>query len=155
MIVTERLAPLVRPVVGLMGRSLSFKQSDQGTLVIGGGLQGVADLDRETSAVRLGILSRGARAATDLFPCVRNVRMVRAWAGLEAKTADLLPVVGPAVHAPGVFHAFGYSGHGFELVPVVGAVLADLVVRGATQRPIAALHARRLMAQPSALASVA
>ena len=38
MIVTERLAPLLKPVVSVVGRSLSFKQSGQGTLVIGGGL---------------------------------------------------------------------------------------------------------------------
>lgn len=146
MIVTERLAPLVKPVVSIMGRSLSFKQSDQGTLVIGGGLQGIADLDAESSSVRMGVLSKGARAATDVFPSVRDVRMVRVWSGLEAKTADLLPVVCPAVNAPGVFHAFGYSGHGFELVPVVGATLTDLITQGRTRRPIAALDARRLMA---------
>lgn len=149
MIVTERLAPLIKPVVSIMGRSLSFKQSDQGTIVIGGGLQGVPDLDDESSAVRLGVLSKGARAATDLFPCVRNVRMMRVWSGLEAKTADLLPVVGPAVNAPGVFHAFGYSGHGFELVPVVGATLADLIVHGSTRRAIGALSAQRLVVAPS------
>jgi sarcosine oxidase subunit beta len=149
MIVTERLAPMIKPVVSIMGRSLSFKQSDQGTLVIGGGLQGVPDLDGESTAVRLGVLSKGARAATDLFPCVRDVRMVRVWSGLEAKTADLLPVVGPAVNAPGVFHAFGYSGHGFELVPVVGATLADLIVNGSTRRAIGALNAQRLMVAPA------
>lgn len=149
MIVTERLAPMIKPVVSIMGRSLSFKQSDQGTLVIGGGLQGVPDLDGESTAVRLGVLSKGARAATDIFPCVRDVRMVRVWSGLEAKTADLVPVVGPAVNAPGVFHAFGYSGHGFELVPVVGATLADLIVNGSTRRAIGALNAQRLMVKPS------
>lgn len=145
MIVSERLAPMILPVVSLAGRALSFKQSDQGTLVIGGGLQGIPDLDRETSAVRLGLLSKGARAATDLFPGVRDVRIVRIWAGLEAKTADMLPVVGAAANAPGVFHAFGYSGHGFELVPVVGAALTDLILHGATRRPIGALDVRRLM----------
>ena len=152
MIVSERLAPMIKPVVSLMGRSLSFKQSDQGTLVIGGGLQGIPDLDRETSAVRLGVLSKGARAAIDLFPCVRDMRIVRVWAGLEAKTADMLPVVGAAVNAPGVFHAFGYSGHGFELVPVVGAALTDLIVHGATRRSIGALNARRLMVKTPTVA---
>lgn len=146
MMVSERVAPLVKPVVSVMGRALSFKQSDQGTLVIGGGLQGIPDLDKETSAVQLGVLAKGARAATDLFPGVRNVRLVRTWAGLEAKTPDLLPIIGPAVNAPGVFHAFGYSGHGFALVPVVGQVIADLVVKGSTQRAIGSLNARRLMA---------
>jgi sarcosine oxidase, subunit beta len=150
MIVSERVAPLIDPVVSCVGRPLSFKQSDQGTLVIGGGLQGIPNLDDETSAVRLGVLAQGARAATELFPCVRDIRIVRVWAGLEAKTADKLPVVGPSVNAPGVFHAFGYSGHGFELVPVVGAALADLVVTGSTQRAISALRAERLMTLPTA-----
>lgn len=145
MMVSERLRPFIKPVVSIMGRSLSFKQSDQGTLVIGGGLQGVPDLDRETSTVRMHVLSKGARAASDLFPAVKNVRIVRIWAGLEAKTDDMLPVVGPSPNAPGVIHAFGFSGHGFQLVPVVGAAIADLVRHGATERPIQNLDARRLM----------
>ena len=149
MMVSERLRPFIKPVVSIMGRSLSFKQSDQGTLVIGGGLQGVPDLDRETSTVRMRVLSKGARAASDLFPLVRNVRIVRIWAGLEAKTDDMLPVVGPSPNAPGVIHAFGFSGHGFQLVPVVGAAIADLVLHGATKRAIQNLDARRLM-QPDA-----
>jgi sarcosine oxidase subunit beta len=146
MMVSERLAPFIKPVVSIMGRSLSFKQSDQGTLVIGGGLQGVPDLDLETSTARMRVLSKGAHAATDLFPDVRNIRIVRVWAGLEAKTADMLPIVGPSPNAPGVFHAFGFSGHGFQLVPAVGAAIADLIVQGRTARAIAALDARRLMA---------
>ena len=145
MMVSERLRPFIKPVVSIMGRSLSFKQSDQGTLVIGGGLQGVPDLDRETSAVRMRVLSKGARAASDLFPMIKNVRIVRIWAGLEAKTDDMLPVVGPSPNAPGVIHAFGFSGHGFQLVPVVGAAIADLVRHGATGRAIQNLDARRLM----------
>ncbi|CAM3771961.1 NAD(P)/FAD-dependent oxidoreductase [Bordetella bronchialis] len=145
MMVSERLRPFIKPVVSIMGRSLSFKQSDQGTLVIGGGLQGIPDLDKETSTARMRVLAKGARASTDLFPAVRDIRIVRVWAGLEAKTDDLLPVVCPSPNAPGVFHAFGFSGHGFELVPVVGAAMADLVLRGQTARAIQNLDARRLM----------
>jgi sarcosine oxidase subunit beta len=150
MIVSERLAPMIKPVVSIVGRALSFKQSDQGTLVIGGGLQGIPDLDRETSTVRLGVLAKGARAATDVFPCVRDMRIVRVWAGLEAKTRDMIPVIGPSPNAPGVFHAFGFSGHGFQLVPVVGAAIADLIVQGSTRRAIGKLSAQRLMAGTAA-----
>ncbi len=145
MIVTERLQPLLAPVVSVVGRALSFKQSDRGTLVIGGGLQGSADIDAQKSTVNFVELAKGARAATDLFPAVRDVRITRAWAGMEAKTKDLLPVLGVSPHAPGVFHSFGYSGHGFELVPVAGAIICDLVLRGRTDRQIAAFAAERLM----------
>jgi len=147
--VSERLRPFIKPVVAIMGRSLSFKQSDQGTLVIGGGLQGIPDLDRETSTARMRVLAKGAHAATDLFPAVRDIRIVRVWAGLEAKTEDMLPVVGASPNAPGVLHAFGFSGHGFELVPVVGAALADLALRGQTARAIGNLQAARLMQPPA------
>lgn len=145
MMVTERIAPFIKPVVSIVGRPLSFKQSDQGTLVIGGGLQGSADIDAQQSFVDFVELSKGARAATDLFPCVRSARIVRTWAGMEAKTDDHLPVIGRSPNASGVYHAFGFSGHGFQLVPVVGAILADLVVRGATSRPIEGFAATRLM----------
>ena len=145
MIVTERIAPLLKPVVGVVGRPLSFKQSDQGTLVIGGGLQGRADLEAQRSFVNFKELSKGARAATDLFPVVSQVRIVRTWAGMEATPKDHLPVICPSPNANGVFHSFGYSGHGFQLVPVVGAIIADLIRHGGTNRPIDAFSATRLM----------
>jgi sarcosine oxidase subunit beta len=150
MIVTERLAPLLGPVVSVVGRALSFKQSDQGTLVIGGGLQGAADLDRQSSSVHFATLAKGARAAVDLFPMVGDVRIARSWTGIEAKTRDLLPVIGASPNAPGLFHVFGFSGHGFQLVPVVGAILRDLIVQGRTERQIAAFAPERLMTKRAA-----
>ena len=145
MIVTERLAPLLDPVVSVVGRALSFKQASQGTLVIGGGLQGAADLDRERSTVNFRELAKGARAASDLFPAVRGVRIARCWTGIEAQTRDRLPVIGASPDVAGLVHAFGFSGHGFQLVPVVGAILAELVVEGRTRREIAAFAPQRLM----------
>jgi len=150
MMVTERLAPLLGPVVSVVGRALSFKQSDQGTLVIGGGLQGAADVERERSTVNFAELAKGARAASDLFPIVRGVRIARCWTGIEAQTRDHLPVIGASPNAPGLFHAFGFSGHGFQLVPVVGAILTDLVTQGSTSREIAAFAPRRLMEERAA-----
>ncbi len=150
MMVTERVAPLLNPVVGVAGRPLSFKQSGQGTLVIGGGLQGRADIKTQRSFVDFDELAKGARAAVDLFPCIRFVRIVRTWAGMEAKTEDHQPVIGASPNGNGVFHAFGFSGHGFQLVPVVGAILADLILHDRTSRPIEAFSAKRLMKREAA-----
>ena len=150
MIVTERLAPLLGPVISVVGRALSFKQSDQGTLVIGGGLQGAADLERQSSSVDFVTLAKGARAVVDLFPMVGDVRIARSWTGIEAKTRELLPVIGASPNTPGLFHVFGFSGHGFQLVPVVGAILCDLIVDGGTKRQIAPFAPARLMAKRAA-----
>ncbi|WP_377805748.1 FAD-dependent oxidoreductase [Azospirillum sp. A29] len=150
MIATERVAPLLKPVVSVVGRPLSFKQSDQGTLVIGGGLQGRADIEAQKSFVDFSELAKGARTATDLFPSVGTIRIVRTWAGMEAKTDDHLPVVGASPTVAGIFHAFGFSGHGFQLVPVVGAILSDLIVHGGTNRPIKRLSADRFLQKHAA-----
>lgn len=145
MIVTERVVPVLGPVLGSMGRPLSFKQTDRGTLLIGGGRQGIPDLDAETCTVRLEELAHSARTVCELFPALRDVRIARAWAGLEATTADMVPIIGPSPRAPGVVHVFGFSGHGFQLVPVAGAIVADFVLRGRTERDVSGLQAARLM----------
>jgi glycine/D-amino acid oxidase-like deaminating enzyme len=85
------------------------------------------------------------------FPSVGRVRIVRTWTGIEGKTDDHLPIIGASPNARGCYHAFGFSGHGFQLVPVVGAVLADLIVRGSTNRSIKGLGADRLMQQRATL----
>lgn len=145
MIVTEHVAPLLTPVLGCAGRPLSFKQTDRGTLLIGGGRQGIPDLEHETSTVRMEELAHSAQAVCELFPGVGEIRIQRAWAGLEATTEDMVPVIGPALNAPGVVHVFGFSGHGFQLIPVAGAIVADFVLRGETMRDVSRLQVARLM----------
>jgi sarcosine oxidase, subunit beta len=150
MIVTERMPPFVKPVVGAVGRKLSFKQTAAGTVVIGGGQQGRADLDTEHGEVVFGNLSRSAEAATALFPVMNGARIVRTWCGVEAQTPDDIPVIGRSPNAPGVVHSFGYSGHGFQLGPIVGSAIADLVTEGATNLPIAPFAIERFARQQEA-----
>ena len=59
-------------------------------------------------------------------------------------------MIGSSPNAPGLFHAFGFSGHGFQLVPIVGTILAELVVEGVTRRDIAAFAPERLMQERAA-----
>jgi sarcosine oxidase subunit beta len=130
MMVTEPIAPLIRQVIGIVGRRLSFKQTDRGGLVIGGGLPGSFDLQTGSSTVSFRELPEAARAAKELFSSVESVRIVRAWAGIEGMTADRLPVICPSSLMTGLWHVFGFSGHGFQLVPVVGDLVADMALSG-------------------------
>lgn len=152
MMVTERVPPFVSQVVGAVGRPLSFKQSAAGTVIIGGGQQGRADLDAEQGWVNVVNLARSARTATDLFPPMRGVGVVRTWCGIEAETPDRLPIVDFSPSAPGFIHVFGFSGHGFQLGPVCGVAVADLATRGATDLPIAPFSALRFAAGAAAAA---
>lgn len=137
MMVSARVAPFNDPVVGLASRQLSFKQNEFGSVIIGGALRTTADRDRETTRLDFTILRKSARTVSDVFPCLRNVPVVRTWAGIEGFMPDDIPVIGPSRSGPGVVHAFGFSGHGFQLGPVVGRIVADLVTEGTTDLPIA------------------
>ena len=143
MIYTSALPPFVTPVVGLTSRSLSFKQAPSGHVMIGGGHKGVGDLT--TGHIRLDVerLAFSARTALDLFPILAEARMVHAWAGLEGMLPDEIPVTGLSRQVPGWVHAFGFCGHGFELGPVSGGIVAQLALDGGTNWPIAAFAADR------------
>lgn len=136
MIVTARVAHFNDPVVGLASRQLSFKQTEFGSVLIGGALRTAADRDRETTRLDFATLARTARTVAEVFPSLRDVPVVRCWAGIEAYLPDEIPVIGASRTNPGVFHAFGFSGHGFQLGPIVGRILADLVTENATALPI-------------------
>jgi sarcosine oxidase subunit beta len=45
-------------------------------------------------------------------------------------TPDRHPIIGEAPGVGGLFLANGFSGHGFQHAPVVGKLLAELVVEG-------------------------
>jgi sarcosine oxidase subunit beta len=143
MMVTERLPPFIKPVIGSVDRPLSFKQTADGTVLIGGGQQGRADLDGEQAWVNVRNLARSAQAVEALFPLMRGVRIVRSWCGIEAETPDAIPVIDVSKVAPGLVHSFGYSGHGFELGPICGRAVADLVQHGSTSLPIAGFRSDR------------
>lgn len=152
MIVTERLPRFCEPTVGSASRALSFKQSDAGTVIIGGGHQGRNDLATETASVDLANLAKAARIASELFPVVAGARIVRSWCGIEARTPDEIPVIGESAALSGLVHSFGYSGHGFQLCPAAGAAVAELMARGATNMPVAPFAPSRFAASERAAA---
>lgn len=143
LMITERVGPFLTPVLGAVGRTLSFKQYANGTVLIGGGHRGNAAPDENRATTRLTGMARSAATVAALFPQLKDVRINRAWAGIEGATPDGIPVLGPSMTAEGAYHSFGYSYHGFQLGPVTGRILADLIVRGETDLPIAPFRINR------------
>ena len=142
LMITERMAPFVKPVVVAQGRALSFKQFDNGTVLIGGGHCGKADLQSNETQLDTAGLTANARAAISIFPIMQKVTIVRCWTGIEGRMPDEIPVIGPSKRE-NAFHCFGFSGHGFQLAPAVGSIIADLVTTGASKLPIEPFHIDR------------
>lgn len=136
MIVTSRLPHFCDAVVGATGRPLSFKQMPNGTVVIGGGRRGRADSSKNQSEILFPELRLTAETAMDLFPIMRSATIVRSWSGVEGRLPDDIPVIGPSARHEGLYHAFGFSAHGFQMGPGVGDIMAELIATGHTQAPI-------------------
>ena len=128
MMVTERLPPFLEPVVGVASRKLSFKQMQNGTVLIGGAYLADHDMGKETTEIDFFKLSESSRTVVELFPRMAGVRIVRTWAGLEAFMPDRIPVISASGKEPNVYHAFGFSAHGFQLSPVVGRIMSELIL---------------------------
>ncbi len=141
--ITERVAPFLGPVVGSASRALSFKQMDNGTVMIGGGIAGFIDSGGEQANVRLAGLAENVHTALALFPFMRDVRVVRAWAGIEGVMQDGIPVLGRSRKHPRLIHSFGYSAHGFQLSAITGEIVRDLAMEREPALPIAAFDIRR------------
>lgn len=136
MMVTERIPHFIDPVCGLASGGLSFKQAPEGTLVIGGGHLGHADRDAETAEPDPRALAASARVVTRVFPQLKSVPVARTWCGLEGFMPDEIPVIGPSINSEDAYHAFGFCGHGFQLSPIVGKLIAELIVDGKSSLPI-------------------
>ena len=136
LMVTHRVAPFCRATLGATGRPLSFKQFDNGTVVIGGKLIGIADLQARHGEVDFARLVKSANTVVELFPHLRHLGINRAWAGVEAFTDDALPVISSSRCASNLTYTFGYCGSGFQLGPGCGKLVSELVLDGVASLPL-------------------
>lgn len=143
LMITAPMPAFIKPVVILRGRKLSFKQFDNGTVLIGGGHLGTPLRDENRTVLDWRKLAVSAGTVWDLFPIMRGTPVVRAWAGIEARMPDDLPVIGPSARHEGVYHQFGFSAHGFQLGPAAGAVIAEIIATGRSNVPIDGLGIAR------------
>jgi sarcosine oxidase subunit beta len=72
-------------------------------------------------------------AAVARFPALEEAAIEHSWVGLYEMTPDRHPIIGPAPSVEGLYLANGFSGHGFQHAPVVGKLVAELVVEGAAR----------------------
>jgi glycine/D-amino acid oxidase-like deaminating enzyme len=143
LMITAPVPHFIDPVVILRSRMLSFKQFANGTVMIGGGYRARPYRDENRTVIDWRQLADSAKTVWELFPIMRSATIVRAWAGIEARMPDDIPVIGPSASSEGIYHQFGFSAHGFQLGPGVGAMMAELVATGATNLPIAPFRVDR------------
>ncbi|AZO07489.1 MULTISPECIES: FAD-binding oxidoreductase [unclassified Mesorhizobium] len=139
--VTEPLPHRILPVVGIWTRDKDhgayLRQVERGNIVFGGAAERVAvDLDPGYATADPMRLPVQLHAVARLLPAIARVAVIRTWSGCEGYVRDMLPVMGRSMTTPGLFHAFGFCGHGFQLGPGVGDAMAELMMTGCCETPL-------------------
>ena len=136
MVVTEPLPYFIPRSIGVVGGDIYVRQIPRGNVIFGGG-HGWGDaelgLARPETDVSLGAMVR----ASDVVPALKRAHVIRSWSGMDGQMPDHIPVIGASAATARLVHAFGFSGHGFQLGPVIGRIIAELITEGATESPIA------------------
>jgi sarcosine oxidase subunit beta len=81
--------------------------------------------------------------AVDIVPALAGAQVIRTWSGVDGQMPDQIPVIGFSSTTPRLVHAFGFSGHGFQLGPVIGLIVAELIDKGKSISPIAPFAPQR------------
>ncbi|PMV22746.1 MULTISPECIES: NAD(P)/FAD-dependent oxidoreductase [unclassified Pseudomonas] len=141
MAVTEPVPYALPTVIGVYTKIpeevIYFRQIPRGNIVIGGGYRSKPDMLNRRAYVEPRSILNQISQMRRLLPGVGNLNIIRVWSGIEGYLPDSLPIMGPSGTVDGLFYAFGFCGHGFQLGPGVGDVMAELLSTGVTSTPIA------------------
>jgi glycine/D-amino acid oxidase-like deaminating enzyme len=133
--VTERYAPIMRVIISHALGALTLKQSDNGTVLIGGGWQGRGDLSSGRTAVGSASLVGNLRLATFSIPALSPARLVRTWLGFEAHVPDFMPIAGPLPSQPNAF-VLGCVRGGWTIGPFIGQLVGDQILGRTPDMPL-------------------
>lgn len=95
----------------------------------------VSDPDHYNETVSMDFNAEMAELTLGRLPAMEDARVGKGWVGLYTVTPDWHPIIGPLPGTEGLILAYGFSGSGFKMGPVVGEMLADLAL-GERECPI-------------------
>lgn len=139
-LVTEAVRPLFWQMLGTADADFYGHQSNHGSFVMGlnSGLEPYAKPGRPLSTA--GSASAAARGILSYFPILKDIKVVRTWAGWMDACADGVPVISTIDECPGLIVACGFTGHGFGISPTVGLLLSEIAEEKPTTLDISAFR---------------
>jgi len=140
--VTEQIEKFVHHLVYFTSEKLTFKQANSGSLLIGGGWPARYD-EKQNPILNPDSLRSNLRVALKVVPRIADVKVIRTWVGTGNGTEDHNPIIDKF---PGVndLYVGMYPYMGFTASPLMGRLLAELILTGKCQRDISHFSIDRL-----------
>ncbi|MBA4169666.1 MAG: FAD-dependent oxidoreductase [Chloroflexi bacterium] len=126
--VTNEYAQAFGPILSDTELLCYVSQTARGEMVIG------AEYERQPSyslQSSFSFLQSCAAKATHLLPFLRNLRILRQWAGICDISADFSPIMGES-GVDGFLITTGWGTWGFKAIPAGGEQMAELIATGRT-----------------------
>jgi sarcosine oxidase subunit beta len=114
------------------GEGISIEQTASGNLLIGSTREFVG-MNKNTTLEGINSI---AKHIIMLFPQLKEINIIRTFAGFRPYTSDGLPILGKVKEIEGFIMAAGHEGDGIALSPITGDLIAELVVEGKTSIPL-------------------
>lgn len=127
LIVTEPMRHFMEPMLVSLKYGITIHQSLRGEFI---GHTSADEPENFDLTASLGFMVKYAKDIIRLLPFMKNVRIVRQWAGTYDMTPDNSPILGPVPSFTHFINAAGSSGHGFMMAPAVGKLIAEYIATG-------------------------
>ena len=110
----------------------AYMRPETGNLTIHGlfAYDEIVDPDHYNEGADPGEVLRNTELIAERFPAMEHGLSMGGYSGVYDNTPDHQPVLGAVPEHPGLYIDFGWSGHGFKHAPVIGDILAQLVLHG-------------------------
>lgn len=125
-LVAEPVEPMQKPMYMGFSLNIYIQQTPHGSFIMGRGDDTEPTDLRITSSWKF--LEEMAKTCCELLPPLKNLNIVRQWAGLYTMTKDAQPIYGAVEELEGFYLAVGFSGHGFMLAPATGLLMAETIL---------------------------
>jgi sarcosine oxidase subunit beta len=125
--VTEAMKPLLDKVVVSANLHVYISQTPRGEFVMGAEIDPYSSYSLRSTLPTLEMI---ASHTLQLFPCLKEVRVLRQWSGICDLTPDYSPIIGDVPHVKGFYLDVGWGTYGFKAGPVAGKNLARLITTG-------------------------
>ena len=127
--VTEPVKPYVHTTISSADLHVYVYQTDRGELVIGGPVDPYSTYSQKST---LDMLHELAASTLELLPDLRDINILRQWAGLCDMTPDYAPIMGKVDGLDGFILNCGWGTWGFKAAPASGRTTAELIATGRT-----------------------
>ncbi len=136
----------VEPDMEKYGIAFVFEPTPHGNFLIGSSREFVGF----DTACNPRVLELLARRAMRFYPCIKDVNVVRSYAGLRPYTPDHLPIVSPVGEFPGLYVTCGHEGDGIGLAPITGLITSEMLAGKEPTVPLEPLNIERFKVGPRA-----